>query len=129
MIQHYYFYMSSLPILSHTIAKSNTFLITSPFDVTKLQKKKNCLDVSSTGSFPSPMPMVTHIHIPYHSYGDGVDLNNIERVIINLIVPENYSFDTIISDHFYRPLMIWVIMNSLLVPVPEKNKKNYCVGD
>ena len=30
----------------------NTFSITSPFDVTKLQK--NCLDVSSTSSFPFP---------------------------------------------------------------------------
>ena len=33
-----YFYMSSLPTLVHTIAKGSTFSISSPFDVTKLQK-------------------------------------------------------------------------------------------
>jgi hypothetical protein len=65
----YYFYMPSLPTLAHTIAKGSTFSISSPFDVTKLQK--NCLDVSSTGSFPFPMSMDTHIHILYHPYGDG----------------------------------------------------------
>jgi len=31
-----------------------------------------------------------------------LDLNGIERVIIILILPENFSFDTIISDYFYR---------------------------
>ena len=30
--------MSSLPNLAHTIAKGSTFSISSPFDVTKLQK-------------------------------------------------------------------------------------------
>ena len=47
-----------------------TFSISSPFDVTKLQKKK-CLDVSSTGSFPFSMSTDTHFRIPYHPYGDG----------------------------------------------------------
>ena len=46
----YYFYMSHLPSLAHIIAKGSIFLINSSFDGTKLQK--NCLDVSSTGSFP-----------------------------------------------------------------------------
>ena len=61
----YYFYMSALPTLAHT------FSISSPFDVTKLQQQKNCLDVSSTGSFPFPISMDAHIHIPYHRYGNG----------------------------------------------------------
>jgi len=65
----YYFYMSPLPTLAHTIAKGSTFLISSRFDVTKLQQ--NCLDVSSTGSFRFPMSMEMHMHIPYHPYCDG----------------------------------------------------------
>ena len=50
------------------------------------------------------MSMDMQIHIPYHPYGDGhnLDLNGIERVIILLSVPENYAFDTIISEYFYR---------------------------
>ena len=32
----YYFYMSPLPTLAHSIAKGNTFSISSSFDVTKL---------------------------------------------------------------------------------------------
>jgi len=46
----------------------NTFSISSPFDVTELQK--NCLDISLTGSFPFPMSMDMHILIPYQPYGD-----------------------------------------------------------
>ena len=50
--------------------------------------------------------MDTHILIPYHPYGNGdslnLDLNGIEGVIIHLSVPENYGFDTIISEYFYR---------------------------
>ena len=38
----YYFYISPLPILAHIIAEGSTFLISSPIDITKLQK--NCLD-------------------------------------------------------------------------------------
>ena len=65
----YYFYMSHLPTLAHIIVKGSTFSISSPFDITKLQK--NFLDVLSTGSFPFLMSMDTHIHISYHPYGDG----------------------------------------------------------
>ena len=65
----YYLYMSPLPTLVHIIAKGNTFLISSPFNVTNLQK--NSLDISSTGSFPFPMSMDKHIRILYHPYGDG----------------------------------------------------------
>jgi hypothetical protein len=65
----YYFYMSPLPTLAHIIVKGSTFSISSPFDITKLQK--NFLDVLSTGSFPFLMSMDTHIHISYHPYGDG----------------------------------------------------------
>jgi hypothetical protein len=99
--------MSPLSTLTHTIAKGSTFLISSPFDVTKIQKE-NCLDVSSTGSFPFPMSMNTHIHIHHHPYGDILDLNGIERVIIHLSVPENYGFNTIICGYFYRspPLQV-----------------------
>ena len=64
----FYFYMSPLPTHAHTTAKSSNFSISSPFDATKLQQK-NCLDVSSTGSFPFPMLMDTHIHITYNPYG------------------------------------------------------------
>jgi hypothetical protein len=63
------FYMAPLQTLANTIAKGSTFSISSPFDITKLQK--NCLDVSSTGSFPFSISMDTHIYSPYHPYGDG----------------------------------------------------------
>ena len=48
--------------------------------------------------------MDTHILIPNYPYGDGdnLDLNGIERGIIQLIVPENYGFDTIVSEYFYK---------------------------
>ena len=50
--------------------------------------------------------MGMHILIPYHPYGNGdslsLELNGIEGVIIHLSVPENYGFDTIISEYFYR---------------------------
>ena len=59
----YYFYMWPLPTLAHIIAKGSTFSINSPSDITIFQK--NCLDVLSTGSFPFPMSMGTHIRIPY----------------------------------------------------------------
>ena len=58
------FHPSSISLLR----VGNIFSISSPFDVTKLQK--NCLDASSTSSFPFPMSMDTHILIPYHPYGD-----------------------------------------------------------
>ena len=35
----YYFYMSPLQTLTHIIAKGSSFSISSPFDITKLQKK------------------------------------------------------------------------------------------
>ena len=35
----YYFYMSPLPTLAYIIPKGSTFSISSPFDITKLQKK------------------------------------------------------------------------------------------
>jgi hypothetical protein len=96
--------MSPLPTLVPIVAKDSTFSINSPFNVTKLQK--NCLDVSSTGSFPFPISMHKHILISYHPYGNGdslnLDINGIEGVIIHLSVPENYGFDTIISEYFYR---------------------------
>ena len=47
------------------------------------------------------MSMDTHILIPYHPHGIGdsnLDLNGIQGVIIHLSDPENYGFDTIISD-------------------------------
>ena len=57
-----------------------------------LHYKTNCLDVSSTGSFPFPMSMHTHIIIPYHPYGNGdslnLDLNGIEGVIIHPVFPK-----------------------------------------
>ena len=65
----YYFYMSPLPTLANTIAKSSTLSTSSPVDVKKLQK--NSLDISSTGSFLFTMPMDKHILIPYHVYRDG----------------------------------------------------------
>jgi hypothetical protein len=64
-----YFSLSFLPTLAYTIAKGSNFSISSPFDVTKLQK--NYLDVSFTGSFPFPISMDTPIHILYHPIGDG----------------------------------------------------------
>ena len=44
----------------------------------------------------------TRISISLWRWGLNLDLNDIERVIINLSVPENYGFDTIISEYIYR---------------------------
>ena len=64
----YYLFMSPLPTLTHTIAKGSAFRML----FFMLQNyKKNCLEVSSTGSFPFPMSIDTHIHIPQHPYSDG----------------------------------------------------------
>ena len=60
-----YFYMLPLPTIAHIVAKRSAFSISSPFDVTKLQK--NCLDVSSTGIFLFPTSMDTRFHILYSS--------------------------------------------------------------
>ena len=46
----YYLYLSTPPTLARIIAKGSTSSINSPLDVSKLHK--NCLDLSSTGSFP-----------------------------------------------------------------------------
>ena len=62
-------YMSSLTTLAHTIAE--VILFRSVLILMLQNYKTNCLDISSTGSFPFPMSMDTHIHIPYHPYGDG----------------------------------------------------------
>ena len=35
----YYFYMSPLPTLTYVIAKGSSYSISTPFDITKLQKK------------------------------------------------------------------------------------------
>ena len=52
------------------------------------------------------MSVDMHVLIPYHPYGNGdslnLDLNGIEGVIIHLSFPENYGFDIIVSDYFYR---------------------------
>jgi hypothetical protein len=52
------------------------------------------------------MSMHTQIPIPYQTYGNGdtlnLDLNDTEGVITHLSVPENYDFDTIISEYFHR---------------------------
>ena len=100
MIRHY----SSIIFTCHPFQPSpisllrvgNTFLTSSPFDVSKLQQQK-ILDVSLTGSFPFPMSMDTHILIPYQ-WGLSLDLNGIEGVIIHLSAPESYGFDNIISE-------------------------------
>jgi hypothetical protein len=68
--------MSSIVFTCHSFQPSsisllrvgNTFSISSPFDVSQLQK--NYLDVSSTGSFPFPVSMDTHNLIPYHTYSN-----------------------------------------------------------
>ena len=86
-----YFYISPLPALGVVI-----FWLVLSFDITKLQKK--CLNVLSTGIFPFPMSMDKH---PLWRWGLNLDLNDFERVI-HLSVPENYSFESIIGDYFYR---------------------------
>jgi hypothetical protein len=40
-------------------------------------------------------------------WGLNLDLNDIERVVIHLSVPENYGFNTIISEYFYRSLFLY----------------------
>ena len=75
MIRHY----SSISFTCHPIQPSpipllrvSTFSISSPFDVTKLQKR-NCLDVSSSHCL-SVLNVNGHTflsYIPYHPYGDG----------------------------------------------------------
>ena len=63
--------MTSLPTLGIVL-----FLMSSPFDITKLQQQKNCLDVLSTGSFPFPISMDTHIHKRYATDGASYMLRN-----------------------------------------------------
>ena len=52
------------------------------------------LSIPNANAYSYPLP-------PLWRWGLNLDLNCIERVIINLIVPENYNFDTIVSDYFY----------------------------
>ena len=75
----------------------NTFSISSPFDVTKLQKKISWCLIDWQVSIPNVSGHAYSYPLPLN-----LDLNEIERVIIHLRFPENYSFDTIISDYFYR---------------------------
>ena len=98
----HYFYISPLPTLSHTIDKVSTFSISSTFDVTKLQKKSWCL-IDWQLSIPKVSGHAYSYSLPpLWRCGLNLDLNGIERVIIHLGVPENYGFDTIIRDYFYR---------------------------
>ena len=57
------------PLSISLLRVGSTFSISSPFDITKLQK--NCLDVSSTGSLPFPMSVEMQILIPYLPYWNG----------------------------------------------------------
>ena len=72
MIRHYSsiiftchpFQPSPIPLLRVVLFQSVLLLMLQSF------KEKNCLDVLSTGSFPFPTSMDTHIYIPHHPYGD-----------------------------------------------------------
>jgi hypothetical protein len=79
MISHYSsVILHVIPSLVHIIAKSSTFLVSSTFDITKLQK--NCLEVSLTGTFPFPISVDT-IFISLtiiKRWGLKLDLNVIE---------------------------------------------------
>ena len=101
MLVFYYFYMSPLQTSSISLIRV-TFSISSPFDVTKLQK--TVLTSNRLAAFRSqfnghaysyPLP-------PLWRWGLNLELNGIKKVIIHLSVPENYGFDTIISEYFYR---------------------------
>ena len=109
MIRHYSsiiftchpFQTSPISLLRVVLVRSVLLLILKNY-------KKNGLDISSTGSFPCPMSMDTHIHIPCHPYDDGDS-----TIKIQFSVPENYSFESIISDYFtgshLLPPPLWVL--------------------
>jgi hypothetical protein len=92
--------MSPLPTLVHIIVEGSTLSLSSPFDITKLQKI--VLTSHWLAAFPSQCQWkrifiaLTTTMAMYLN----LDLKGIERVIIHISVPENYGFDTI--DYFYR---------------------------
>ena len=66
----YYVYMSPLPTLAHTIAKGSTFSISSPFDVTKLQRKI-VLVSQQLAAFRFQCQWTRILIFPHHFYCDG----------------------------------------------------------
>ena len=83
--------------LAHAIAKHITFSISSRFDVTKLQKKNVLMSHRLAVFIPNVNGKAYSYPIPpLWQWGSlNLDLNDIERVIIHLSVPENYGFDII----------------------------------
>ena len=101
----YYFYMPPFqPSSISQLRVGNSFSISSPFDITKLQKKLSWCQIDWKFSILSVNGHVYSYPLPPLW---RLDLNYIERVIIHLSVPENYSFDAIISEYFYRPSFLY----------------------
>ena len=94
--------MSPLPTLGHIIDKDSSFLISSPFDITKKLSWRVIdwqLSIPNVNghAYSYPLP-------PQWWWRLNLDLNGIEGVI-HLSVPENYSFESIISDYFTGSLL------------------------
>ena len=95
--------MSPLLTFAHTTAKGSTFSFSSLFNVTKLQQKIVLMS-HRLAAFRSQRQW-TRIFISLTTpmaMGTQLGFKRIERVIIHLSVPQNYGFDTIICDYFYR---------------------------
>ena len=115
MIRHY----SSIIFTCHFLQPSsilllrvgNTCLISSPFDVTKLQKKLSWCLIDWQFSIPNingqaySYPLTT-----LWWWGLNLDLNGMERVVIHLSVPKNYGFDINYQWIFLQvTLLLWVL--------------------
>ena len=95
--------MPLLPTLAHIVAKGSIFSISSPFDVTKLQKKmilmshrlaafhSQCQWTRIFLFLTNPLAMRTQLGFKRH-----------RESRIHLSVPKNYGIDTIISEYFCR---------------------------
>ena len=92
----YYFYMSPLPILVYIIAKGSTFLISSPFDITKLQKKMSWyvinwqLSVPNVNghaySYPLPHPMAMGTQPGFKRYRKSHHLSIPKKTMVSTLL-------------------------------------------
>ena len=104
MIRHYYIIFTCHPFHPSPISLLRVvlFFISTPFDITKLQKKLSWCVIDWQLSIPNDNGNAYSYPLhPLWRWGLNLDLNDIKRVIIHLSVPENYGFDTIISVNIF----------------------------
>ena len=95
MLVFYYFYMSPLSNLTRIIAKGSTFSISSPFDVTKLQKtvltshrlaalRSQC---QWTGIFKSPTtPMAMGTQLRFKLHRESLFISVFPKTIVSTLI-------------------------------------------